>query len=227
MKRDDDSHSMSNSQFEVVSVAEYLKLLTVIFMIWFIFACLSVWVLKSRPIRASLISTASGSWVLEINKSRRKLMAGGGLGLIALGAGPALYVCVSVRWNEELRSCGQAVGQATVGPRERSSPDRARCRQPGQREMWMNLSLSVNQWEPVMGAVNQSERGMTGTRPAAFGPQSGTRRGQNNILQTTYSNSVHTFTRLSPSVATTRASRAPRAPRCAWCQSVQMKHSRR
>ena len=69
MKRDDDSHSMSNSQFEVVSVAEYLKLLTVIFMIWFIFACLSVWVLKSRPIRASLISTASGSWVLEINKS--------------------------------------------------------------------------------------------------------------------------------------------------------------
>ena len=33
---------MSNSQFEVVSVAEYLKLLTVIFMIWFIFACLTV-----------------------------------------------------------------------------------------------------------------------------------------------------------------------------------------
>ena len=238
MKRDDDSHSMSNSPFQVLSMVMAISSKIVkswrlfISTMWFIFGCLGVplvspnlcvinidpvWKLGSewKSIKVG-VKLSCGWWCLGPLSDRSELVL-------------SMLLC---QWDEMWALvagglCRQWAEQRWAWERRETVATRLHQTQPGAgsspHTMWMNLSLSVSQSKPAIMLINQWERAMTGTRPAAFGPAQswdgpGTGRGEPDNIQTTYSNSVHTFTRPGPAFSKCCLNaRFPRSTRLSVC----------
>ena len=249
MKRDDDSHSMSNSPFQVLSmVGNIIKdcpsWMVFISRLWFIFGCLGV------PLVSPNLCVINIDRVWKLGSEWKSIKVG-----VKLSYGWWCLSSLSDRWELELvlsmLLCQwdemwalvpvQAVGRATVGLREErdcghtSSPDTARCRQPGSTQCeWTWASVSANHSRPLGSSTNRSGPWLAPDRQLSAQPRaemdqglgagSGTTLRQLTVTRCTLSPARQAP--LSPSVASTRVSPAPRASQCASCQSVLIQHSR-